>query len=253
MKPEPLRATAPAGESERPVGPPVAPPPGKRPERRALDGLHVRLEPVDAARHAHDLFHLSHDADPQGHVWTYMPYGPFADLAAFTDWLAGCGRSDDPLFYALIDTATGRASGVASLMRIVPAMGVIETGHIWFAPAVQRTRLATEAIYLMARYVFDELGYRRFEWKCDALNAASKRAAQRFGFSYEGTFRQHVIVKGRNRDTAWFAMLDRDWPLIKANMEGWLDDANFDAEGVQLVALSDLNRPLLRTPLGVDD
>ncbi len=248
-----LHATAPARASDRPVGPSVAPPSGKRPERRALDGRHVRLEPLNPLRHGGDLFHMSHDADPQGRLWTYMPYGPFADQASFTDWLAGCAESDDPLFFALIDKACGRASGMASFLRIVPEMGVIEAGHIWFAPAVQRTRLATEAIYLMARYVFDELGYRRFEWKCDALNAASKRAALRLGFSYEGSFRQHVIVKGRNRDTAWFAMLDRDWPPIKANMEAWLDDANFDPDGLQLVALSDTNRPLLRPPLGLVD
>ncbi len=251
MKPAPLQA--PARADDRPVGPPVTSPPGKLPERRALDGRHVRLEPVDARQHGGDLFHASHDRDPEGRLWTYMPYGPFVDLAAFTDWLEGCAKSHDPLFYALVDKATGRASGMASFLRIVPEMGVIETGHIWFAPAVQRSRLTTEAIYLMACHVFDELGYRRFEWKCNNLNQTSKRAALRFGFSYEGVFRQHLIVKGRNRDSAWFAMLDGDWPAIRANMERWLDPANFDAEGVQLVALSDLNRPLLRPPLGLED
>ena len=149
-------------------------------------------------------------------------------------------RSSDPLFFAIVDPATGEAAGMASYLNIVPANGCIEIGHIWFAPPLQRTRAATEAIFLLMRHVFDDLRYRRLEWKCDALNAPSRRAAGRFGFSYEGTFRQHMIVKGRNRDTAWFALLDRDWPRVRAAFERWLAPANFDPAGSQRSALAAL-------------
>ncbi|MCG8354596.1 MAG: GNAT family N-acetyltransferase [Kiloniellales bacterium] len=232
--------------------PVVRPPSGMAPARETLDGNTVRLEPVDPRRHAKALFQRSHEPDPEGRLWDYMPYGPFDSEAAFADWLTGCAASADPLFFAVIDKASGLPSGMTSYLRITPEMGVIETGHIWFAPAIQRSRASTEAIFLMARHVFDALGYRRFEWKCNALNAASKRAALRLGFSYEGTFRQHLIVKGRNRDTAWFAMLDGDWPAIRANFERWLDDANFDAQGKQRISLSELNRGLLRPMLDFD-
>jgi RimJ/RimL family protein N-acetyltransferase len=202
------------------------------PQKRVLDGSYVRLEPVDVERHAGDLFALS-----QGHdaIWTYLGYGPFADLASFRSWLAGCARQSDPQFMAIVDKAPGekmggRASGMASFLRIAPADGVIEIGHIWIAPAIQRTRQATEAIFLLMRKAFD-LGYRRLEWKCNALNAPSRRAALRFGFTFEGIFRQHMIVKGRNRDTAWFAMLDHEWPPIRAAFERWLAPENFDAAG----------------------
>ncbi len=157
-----------------------------------------------------------------------MGYGPFADFASFETWLVERAASKDPLFYAVMDFATGRAAGMASYLRMAPADGVIETGHIWFTPLLQRTRQATEAIFLMARYAFDTLGNRRFEWKCNARNAPSRRAAQRFGFTFEGIFRQHMVIKGRNRDTAWYAMTDREWPGIKAAFEAWLDPANFD-------------------------
>jgi RimJ/RimL family protein N-acetyltransferase len=197
------------------------------PQKRVLDGSYVRLEPVDVERHAGDLFALS-----QGHdaIWTYLGYGPFADLASFRSWLAGCARQSDPHFVAIVDKASGRASGMASFLRIAPADGVIEIGHIWIAPAIQRTRQATEAIFLLMRKAFD-LGYRRLEWKCNALNAPSRRAALRFGFTFEGIFRQHMIVKGRNRDTAWFAMMDHEWPRIRAAFETWLVPENFDAAG----------------------
>jgi RimJ/RimL family protein N-acetyltransferase len=221
-------------ENDLPIGPAIEWSQVAGPERRPLDGAFVRLEPVDPARHAADLFALSRNAPA---LWTYMGYGPFADLATFRGWLDGCARESDPLFFAVIDRATGLASGMVTFMRMTPAMGVIEIGHIWFAPALQKTRQATEAIFLLMRHVFDDLGYRRLEWKCDALNAASRRAASRFGFRYEGIFRQHMIYKGRNRDTAWFAMIDKDWPGIRAGFERWLAADNFDASGGQREAL----------------
>jgi RimJ/RimL family protein N-acetyltransferase len=217
-----------------PVGPAVDWKPVAAPPRKPLIGSYVRLEPVDPARHAGDLHQLSRGSPA---LWTYMGYGPFAELAAFRAWLEGCARESDPLFLSVIDGATGRPSGMASFMRITPAMGVIEIGHIWFAPAIQRTRQATEAIFLMMRHVFDDLGYRRLEWKCDALNAASRRAADRFGFVFEGIFRQHMIYKGRNRDTAWFAIIDRDWPAIKDGFERFLAPGNFDEGGRQRESL----------------
>ena len=217
-------------DAQLPIGAAIAWSPVSAPERRPLAGRYVRLDPVDPVRHAGALFALS-EAMPA--LWTYMGYGPFADLAAFRTWLEGCAKETDPLFYAVVDGATGRASGMASYLRITPAMGVIEIGHIWFAPALQKTRQATEAIFLLMRHVFDDLGYRRLEWKCDSLNAASRRAAARFGFSYEGVFRQHMIYKGRNRDTAWFAMTDGDWPAIRAGFEQFLDPGNFDETGAQ--------------------
>lgn len=207
--------------------------PAKAPRRELLIGRYVRLEPVDPSRHAKDLFELSHGKGGDPAIWIYMGYGPFEDFAAFQTWLVERAASSDPLFYAVIDSASGRTAGMASFLRIVPADGVIETGHIWFTPALQRTRASSEAIFLMAKYAFDTLGNRRFEWKCNARNEPSRRAAIRFGFTFEGIFRQHMIIKGRNRDTAWFAMIDRDWPGIKAAFEAWLDPANFDSGGRQ--------------------
>jgi RimJ/RimL family protein N-acetyltransferase len=225
----------------RPVGAPVEPlPSGRRPARVPLSGVEVRLEPVDAAAHADSLYRRSHARPEDAVLWTYLAYGPFADQGAFAAWLEERARSQDPLFFALVEQASGAAAGMASYLNVVPANGSIEIGHIWFAPALQRTRAATEAIYLLARHAFEELGYRRLEWKCDALNHGSMRAARRFGFSYEGTFRQHMIVKGRNRDTAWFALLDRDWPAQRAAFERWLAPENFDEGGRQRVALSAL-------------
>ena len=210
-----------------PIGPALDWQPVPAPQKRVREGRYVRLEPVDPAGDAGDLFALS-----QGHdaIWIYLGYGPFADLAAIRTWLARCAQQSDPLFVTIVDKATGRASGMASFLRITPADGVIEVGHIWIAPAIQRTRQATEAIFLLMREAF-ELGYRRLEWKCNALNAPSRRAALRFGFTFEGIFRQHMIVKGRNRDTAWFAMLDHEWPPIRAAFERWLAPENFDAAG----------------------
>ncbi len=215
-----------------------APRPAKGPPERApIEGRSLRLEPIDPARHLTDLFAASSD-DPA--LWTYMPYGPFEEPAQMEEWLEGCARSDDPLFMALVETADARAAGMASFLNIRPAHGVLELGHIWFSQRLRQRRPATEAIFLMLSAAFDDLGYRRVEWKCDAANAASRRAALRFGFVYEGIFRQHLIVKGRNRDTAWFAILDRDWPALRSGFEAWLDPANFDDSGRQRRALSAL-------------
>jgi RimJ/RimL family protein N-acetyltransferase len=224
-----------------PVGPIVDPLPcGRRPERARLEGAFAQLEPVDAGAHAASLFRASHRRPEDAALWTYLSYGPFESQGALAAWLEQRARSADPLFFAIVEQASGEAAGMASYLNVVPANGSIEIGHIWFAPALQRTRAATEAIYLLARHAFEQLGYRRLEWKCDALNAASIRAARRFGFSYEGTFRQHMIVKGRNRDTAWFALLDRDWPAQRAAFERWLAPENFEPDGRQRVALSAL-------------
>jgi RimJ/RimL family protein N-acetyltransferase len=215
--------------------------PARRPERAPLEGQTVRLEPVDPGRHAVELFKASEGAPA---LWDYLAYGPFANQSAFTEWLKGRAASDDPLFYAVIDRTSGQARGMASLMRIVPEHGVIEVGHIWFAPVLQRTRQATEAIYLLARHAFDDLGYRRFEWKCDALNEPSRRAAERFGFVFEGVFRQHMVVKGRNRDTAWYSITDAEWPSRRAAFEAWLSADNFDTDGGQRRSLAEIRRSL---------
>jgi RimJ/RimL family protein N-acetyltransferase len=195
-----------------------------------MHGRLCRLDPLDPA-HAAPLFE-AHALDREGRNWTYLPYGPFASSAEYTRWVEWASAQDDPQFFAIVDGAT-RPVGVASYLRIEPAMGVIEVGHLAFSPLLQRRPAATEAMYLMMRRVFEELGYRRYEWKCDALNAPSRRAAERLGFTYEGTFRQMHVVKGRNRDTAWFSITDSEWPVLKRAFEGWLDPANFDAAGAQ--------------------
>jgi len=223
-----------ARKTERPVGPVVDPlPPGSKPDMRPLHGLWVMLEPVSSAHHAKDLWESFAEPDPQGDVWTWMAYGPWPGFEAFESWLKEREAARDPWFYAFIRRDTGKASGMGSFMRCDAANGVIEIGNIWLSPGLQKTREATEAIYLMIRHCFDDLGVRRLEWKCDALNAPSRRAAERFGFTFEGIFRQHMIIKGRNRDTAWFAMLDKDWPRVRATFEAWLKPANFDAKGRQ--------------------
>jgi RimJ/RimL family protein N-acetyltransferase len=221
----------------QPVGLPVDAIPAKRPGQVTLEGRFGRVERL-TMEHAHDLWaaYAGHDA-----IWTYLStYGPFADAAAFTAWLQSRTTLDDPYSYAIVDN-TGRALGIATLMEIRPAMRVIEVGHIVYAPALMRTPLGTEAQYMLARYAFEALGYRRYEWKCNALNAASRNAASRYGFSYEGTFRQHLIAKGRNRDNAWFSMLDSEWPARKAAFERWLTPENFDSKGRQIESLSVLN------------
>jgi RimJ/RimL family protein N-acetyltransferase len=204
-----------------------------------MDGRWTRLEPFSVATHAGDL-HTAFAEDQDGDLWRYRDVGPFADEAAFAAYAGKAMTGGDPLFFAIIEKATGKAMGSASFMRITPAHGAIEVGAITFSPRLKRTRMATEAMYLMARRAFDELGYRRYEWKCDDDNAASKRAAVRFGFAFEGVFRQHMVIKDRNRDTAWFAMTDGEWPAHRAAFEAWLDPANFDDDGKQLTRLSAL-------------
>jgi RimJ/RimL family protein N-acetyltransferase len=182
--------------------------------------------------------------DVEGKNWTYLAYGPFADLDSYLAWIDRTCSGNDPLFFAIIDRQTDRAVGVASYLRIDPANGSIEVGHINYSPLLQRQPAATEAMYLMMRHAF-ELGYRRYEWKCNALNAASRAAAQRLGFSYEGVFRQATVVKGRNRDTAWYAAIDAEWPTLHDAFLKWLDPANFDAQGKQRMRLSSLTEPIL--------
>jgi RimJ/RimL family protein N-acetyltransferase len=221
-----------------PVGLPVDATPAPRPYAISLCGRFGAVERLVASRHADALW-----AELKGHdwVWTYMAYGPFADKPAFAAWLAEREKLADPYYYAVVDK-NGRALGLETLMSIRPDMRVVEVGNIVLSPALQRSPLATEAQFLLARYCFEMLGYRRYEWKCNALNAPSRRAAQRFGFAYEGIFRNHMIVKGRSRDSAWFAMTDADWPARKAAFERWLDPANFDAEGRQRTRLSEMNQ-----------
>ncbi len=195
------------------------------------------LEPVDPPRHATELFSSSKDA-PE--LWKHLAYGPFANQAEFTSWLEDRSATVDPLFYAIIDRESGGARGMASFLRMEPHHGVIEIGHIWFAPVLQRTRQATEAIFILARHAFDDLGYRRLEWKCDSLNDPSRRAAERFGFVFEGVFRQHMVVKERNRDTAWYSITDGEWPVRRAAFEAWLSPENFDQEGRQRRSLAEI-------------
>jgi RimJ/RimL family protein N-acetyltransferase len=208
------------------------------PQGEPLIGRSVRLEPLDPAAHGMALFNASHDSGAAEPLFRYLPYGPFAGFEDFKSWLDHCAASTDPYFVCVVDGETGAPQGMAAFMRMAPEHGVIEIGHIWFAPALQRTRQATEAIYLMARHSFDDLGYRRLEWKCDALNEPSRRAAARFGFTFEGVFRQHMVVKGRNRDSAWFSILDGEWPQIRAAFEAWLAPENFDVDGRQRQSLS---------------
>lgn len=211
--------------------------PARVPQREPILGRRVRLEPLDPARHGDDLYAAAQGPGADPKLWDYLPYGPFPERAGFDQYLRGIAKPDDPLFFAIVELASGTAGGVASLMRIVPGHGVIEVGGIWFGSGLQRSPAATEAIYLLARHSFDVLGYRRFEWKCNVDNARSRRAAERFGFTYEGIFRQHMVVKGRNRDSAWYAMLDGEWPSRRAAFERWLDPANFDASGAQRTPL----------------
>lgn len=213
------------------------PPPGPA----VMEGRHVRLERLDPTRHAAEIHAANAESDA---IWDYLPYGPFATKADWQVWAEGMSRLSDPFFYALRDLRTGRCGGVASYLRISPAAGSIEVGHINLAPALQQTPAATEAMALMMGWAFGA-GYRRYEWKCDALNLPSRRAAQRLGLSHEGTFRQASVVKGRNRDTTWFAAIDSEWPALSAAFACWLDPANFDAGGKQRMSLSTLTAPLL--------
>ncbi len=221
----------------RPVGPNVsdfhAP---SRPGPAEITGLYTQLERLNPAAHATDLFAAN---EGQDWVWDYLGYGPFATLADYTAWQAEAAKGTDPYYYAIRDLARDQIGGLASYLRIEPNHGVIEIGHIEIAPILQRSPVATEAITLMIAWAFDA-GYRRVEWKCDALNAPSMAAARRYGFRYEGTFRQHMVYKGRNRDTAWWSIIDQDWPRLRSAYARWLAPENFGADGQQILRLSDL-------------
>ncbi len=196
-----------------------------------MEGRFCRVVPLDPDRHAAEL-HTGYALDADGGNWTYLPYGPFATLASYRAWMDATCCGDDPLFHAILDARTEHAIGVASYLRIAPSDGTIEVGHLSYSPLLQRTPAATEAMYLMMRRAFD-LGYRRYEWKCDALNGPSNAAARRLGLAFEGIFRQATVYKGRNRDTAWYAAVDGEWPALRREFERWLDPGNFDAEGRQ--------------------
>lgn len=231
--------TAPLNHLNQPVGelvPDWQPP--AFPARSLMAGAYCTLEPLSADKHAADLF-TANQRDPEGRNWTYLFYGPFATLADYRAWVQSVESSTDPLFYAIVDRTSGRATGVAAYLRIDPKNGSIEVGHLVFSPLLQGTRAATEAMFLMMERAFS-LGYRRYEWKCNALNLHSRRAALRLGFTFEGIFRQATVVKGRNRDTAWFSIIDREWPALRVAFTHWLAPENFDAQGVQRVALSAL-------------
>lgn len=202
-----------------------------------MEGAFCRVEPLDIDVHASALF-KAFRMDKDNRNWTYLGYGPFETEAGFRDWMAASCMGNDPLFHAIVDNETDEAVGVASYLRIEPAVGVIETGHIHYSPLLQRRPAATEAMFLMMRRVFSELGYRRYEWKCDALNAPSRRAAERLGFRFEGIFRQATVYKGRNRDSAWYSILDREWPLLERAFCRWLDPENFDERGRQKTRLA---------------
>lgn len=212
----------------------------KPPTHTELRGTYILLRPVDAATDAEPLYAVSHPPFGDPAIWTYLPDGPYESPDHLRQTLAWAATSNDPVYYALVRLADGRPLGWVSYLRITPEFGVIEIGHIWFAPELQRTVGATEAIYLLLRHAFDDLGYRRVEWKCNALNAASRRAAERFGFTFEGVFLKHQIVKGRNRDTAWYAITDDDWPTIRAGFQSWLSPENFDSDGRQIRPLAEL-------------
>jgi len=230
-------------EYSQPIGAPMPQwQPAKALGDQPMTGRYCRLERVDVERHANDLYE-AYSTAPDGRDWTYLSVGPFETCEAYRDFLASCVASPDPLHHTVIDLATGKAVGTLSLMRIDKANGVIEVGFVIFSRRLQKTRMATEAIFLLMQRLFDELGYRRFEWKCDSLNAPSRTAATRFGFTFEGIFRQAVTYKGRNRDTAWFSILDSEWPALRSAFERWLDPANFDSEGRQRATLQSLHAP----------
>ena len=222
------------------IGIAVDPAPAQRPLPVVISGRVITLRPFDHANHASALYQATHGPQQEA-LWRYMHDGPYDSLATFEAAFKKKQQSVDPMFWAILDNITELPVGQASYLRIEPAHRVLEVGNIIFTPALQHTIGATEAMYLMARHAFEELGYRRYEWKCNALNQPSRRAALRLGFTFEGIFRQHMIVKGRNRDTAWFAMLDTDWPLRRAHFEQWLAPSNFDAAGQQQLSLARLN------------
>ena len=238
MATEPTRSTPPS------TAPVPDPDPRERPLHEEIEGRFCTLEPLSADRHAADLF-VAGSGDPQRtRIWDYLPYGPFTNKDQMRKHLVAQEASTDPLFFAIRPKASGKAEGVASLMRIDEKNGVIEIGHIWLGPGLQQTIAATEALFLLINEPMTQLAYRRMEWKCNAANAGSRAAAVRLGFLYEGTFYQHLIVKGHNRDTAWFSILDHEWPALRANFQAWLAPENFDEHGRQRQSLGELNRAL---------
>lgn len=218
------------------------------PQRTALAGAYCRLEPLDAERHTHDLWD-AFALDREHRNWTYLAHGPYATRDELAAWVRSAAATDDPLFFAVVDRLSARSVGVAAYLRIAPGAGTIEVGHINFSPLLQRTPAATEAMYLMMRHAF-ELGYRRYEWKCDALNGPSRAAAERLGLIFEGIFRQALVYKGRNRDSAWYAVIDTEWPALKVAFERWLRSDNFDANGRQRKRLSELRAYHVQLPAG---
>jgi RimJ/RimL family protein N-acetyltransferase len=219
--------------------------PSVHPQGSMMEGRLCRLVPVDIAAHSRDLFE-AFLLDANHHNWTYLPYGPFEQFDDFKCWLETASNSNDPCFFSIINLSSGKAIGVASYLRITPKVGIIEVGHIHFSPLIQGSAISTEAMYLMMSRIFDDLGYRRYEWKCDSLNQPSCRAAQRLGFSFEGIFRQATLYKNRNRDTAWYSILDSEWPVIKSVFENWLKAENFDLEGIQKTSLSTTMNDVLK-------
>jgi RimJ/RimL family protein N-acetyltransferase len=213
------------------------------PNDSLIKGQHCTLEPLNIDKHSSDLLD-AYNKDTEGRNWVYLPYGPFEKIEDIRTWMENSCFTGDPYFYAIVDNKSQKASGVASYLRITPGAGSIEVGHINYSPALQSTVAATEAMYLMMKNAFD-LGYRRYEWKCNALNEKSCNAAKRLGFTYEGTFRQMMVVKGQNRDSAWFSCLDREWPAIQSAFNKWLSRDNFDSEGIQKEALSALTKAAL--------
>ncbi len=211
----------------------------QKPMKIKLSGNYCTLEPLDIDRHSLQLFE-TFQLNNQGESWTYLPYGPFKTHQEFFNWLKIYDASEDPLFYAIIDLKTGHPVGLASYLRIVPEHGVIEVGHLHFSALLKRTAAATEAMYLMMKNVFDTLGYRRYEWKCNSLNQASRSAALRLGFQFEGVFRQSNIFKGYNRDTAWYSIIDSEWPALKIKFQKWFDPSNFDINGNQFSRLQEI-------------
>jgi RimJ/RimL family protein N-acetyltransferase len=227
-------------EYGQPIGEPVAGwTPRAKPETVTLTGTRCRLEPLDTARHADDLYAAWGNA-PDARDWTYLGVGPFEQVADFRRYIEAAAQSADPRHYAVIDLKTGRAVGSLSLMRQDPANGVVEVGHVTFSPLLKRTPVSTEAQFLLMAYVFDTLGYRRYEWKCDSCNLPSRATAARLGFTFEGIFRQAIVYKGRNRDTAWHSILDAEWPPLKRAFAAWLATENFDEAGQQRVSLADM-------------
>ncbi len=229
---------------EPPLGTPLDWAPVETPRRTVLRGSHVLLRPLDADVDAAPLYAVSHPPEGDPAIWTYLFDGPYESAEKLGRLLTQVETSEDPLFFTLVGLPEERPLGMASYLRIEPEFGSLEIGNIWFGTPLQRTTAATEAIYLLARHAFDELGYRRLEWKCNALNAPSRRAAERFGFTFEGVFRKHLVVKGRNRDTAWYSIVDDEWPVLRAAFEAWLSPDNFGEDGAQKRSLAKLRASL---------